>query len=67
MGIPVNLLDAWEPYKAACTALNNTLAQHPAAGQHVHAVDTCAEQAGQSASYPECGGHVVYSFNGGAC
>ena len=25
MGIPVNLLDAWEPYKAARTALNNTL------------------------------------------
>ena len=25
MGITVNLLDAWEPYKAARTALNNTL------------------------------------------
>ncbi|XP_070556885.1 WASH complex subunit 5-like [Ptychodera flava] len=25
MGIPVNLMDAWEPYKAARTALNNTL------------------------------------------
>ena len=25
MGIAVNLLDAWEPYKAARTALNNTL------------------------------------------
>ena len=26
MGITVNLLDAWSPYKAAITALNNTLA-----------------------------------------
>ena len=25
MGITVNLLDAWGPYKAAATALNNTL------------------------------------------
>jgi len=25
MGIKVNLLDAWMPYKAAITALNNTL------------------------------------------
>lgn len=25
MGIPVNLLDAWEPYKAARIALGNTL------------------------------------------
>lgn len=25
MGITVNLADAWEPYKAAKTALNNTL------------------------------------------
>ena len=25
MGITVNLLDAWGPYKAATTALNNTL------------------------------------------
>lgn len=25
MGIVVNLADAWEPYKAAKTALNNTL------------------------------------------
>ena len=25
MGITVNLLDAWEPYKAARTALSNTL------------------------------------------
>ncbi len=25
MGITVNLLDAWEPYKAARTALANTL------------------------------------------
>ena len=25
MGITVNLLDAWAPYKAALTALNNTL------------------------------------------
>lgn len=25
MGITVNLLDAWLPYKAAITALNNTL------------------------------------------
>ena len=25
MGITVNLLDAWSPYKAALTALNNTL------------------------------------------
>ncbi len=25
MGITVNLLDAWTPYKAALTALNNTL------------------------------------------
>lgn len=25
MGIAVNLLDAWSPYKAAVTALNNTL------------------------------------------
>ena len=27
MGITVNLLDAWSPYKAAVTALNNTLDQ----------------------------------------
>ena len=27
MGITVNLIDAWEPYKAAKTALNNTLEQ----------------------------------------
>ena len=26
MGITVNLLDAWMPYKAALSALNNTLA-----------------------------------------
>ena len=25
MGITVNLLDAWGPYRAAVTALNNTL------------------------------------------
>ena len=25
MGMTVNLLDAWYPYKAAMTALNNTL------------------------------------------
>lgn len=27
MGMTVNLLDAWSPYKAAMTALNNTLDQ----------------------------------------
>lgn len=42
MGITVNLADAWEPYKAAKTALNNTLDQ-----------SNVREQASRSASVSE--------------
>jgi len=39
MGITVNLWEAWEPYRAARTALNNTLQSENVAAQATKHID----------------------------
>jgi len=64
MGIPVNLLDAWEPYKAARTALNNTLTPtniQQQASTYMQRIPVLNKQVSQL-HILSVGGMQVYSF-----
>ena len=69
MGIPMNLLDAWEPYKAAHMALNNMLTPtsiQQQASTYMQRVPVLNKQVSQL-HILSVGGMQVYSFNGRAC
>ena len=69
MGIPVNLLDAWEPYKAARTALNNTLTPtniQQQASMYMQRIPVLNKQVSQL-HILSVGGMQVYSFKGREC
>ena len=69
MGIPVNLLDAWEPYKATRTALNNTLTPtniQQQASTYMQRIPVLNKQVSQL-HILSVGGMQVCSFNGRAC